>query len=165
MKRFALIFAAFAAMFLSVTACGSLAGSTSTSAAYTNGQTTGTALKAIYTQYKADGNKLNMSNVSNLLNLATLANSLQGLKGQASGTAFYTDFAKGLVAGSTNLVNTNNTSSVMNGLANLTNLDLSSLAGLAGSASSSETVSKGVETVKNAGEIASSVSNILNLFK
>lgn len=37
-----------------------------------------------------------MSNVSNLLNLATLANSLQGLKGQASGTAFYTDFAKGL---------------------------------------------------------------------
>ena len=59
-----------------------------------------------------------MSNVSNLLNLATLANSLQGLKGQASGTDFYTDFAKGLV-----------------------------------SASSSETVSKGVETVKNAGEI------------
>lgn len=125
-----------------------------TATATGNGKAAGAALKSLYTQYKTDG-KLNMSNVSNLINLATLANNLQGLKGQSNKSAFYKDFATGLVTGSGSLVNTSNSTSVMSGLSNLVNnVDLSGLQGAAQG-----------KTLGNASEIASSVSGILNLLK
>lgn len=139
--------------------------------ATTNGKTAGVALKALYTQYKADG-KLDMGNLNNLLNLTTLANNIQGLKGQTNKTAFYKDFASGLVLGSGSLVTENNTTSVMDGLTNLvSNVDLSSLTGKAEAASTAvnEKVATATEkantAVSNATEIANSVTNILNLFK
>ena len=78
-----------------------------TTAATSNGQAAGVALKALYTQYKADG-KLDMGNLTNLMNLTTLATNVQGLKGQSNKSAFYMDFAKGLVLGSNNLVTESN---------------------------------------------------------
>lgn len=141
------------------------------SAGTTNGQAAGVALKGLYTQYKADG-KLDMGNLTNLMNLATLASNVQGLKGQTNKSAFYKDFATGLVLGSNNLVTSSNSTSVMNGLSNLVNnVDLSGLTGNAESASSSITEKltsasgKATTAVENANEIATSVSNILNLFK
>ena len=129
-----------------------------------NGQAAGAALKALYTQYKADG-KLDMSNLTNIMNLATLANNVKDLKGQTSKTAFYKDFATGLVSGSNNLVTSSNSNAVMNGLTNLVNkVDLSALQGKATDVVSNVST-KGTAAIENANQIASSVTGILNLFK
>ena len=128
-------------------------------------------MKSLYVQYKADG-KLDMSNLNNMLNLATLATNIKGLKGQSNKTAFYKDFAAGLISGSDNLVTKKNSTSVMSGLTNLVNnVDLSGLTNAASSskdkaASALSALSGKTGTaLENANEIASSVSNILNLFK
>lgn len=157
-----------------------LTGSSSTtetvSEATSDGQAAGAALKSLYSQYKADGKKLDMSNLSNMLNLATLASSVEGLKGTSNKSTFYKDFAKGLVIGSGNLVNSTNSTSVMNGITSLVNnVDLSGLTETAESTASKATSAltsaltgasdKATTAVSNATEIASSVSNILNLFK
>lgn len=132
--------------------------------ATTNGQAAGAALKALYSQYKADG-KLDMANLSNIMNLATLANNVKDLKGQTNKSAFYKDFATGLVSGSGNLVTSANTTSVMSGLTNLVNkVDLSALQGKATDVVNNVST-KGTAAVENATEIANSVTNILNLFK
>ena len=133
------------------------------SAATTNGQAAGVALKALYTQYKADG-KLDMGNLTNLMNLTTLATNIQGLKGQSNKSAFYMDFAKGLVMGSNNLVTESNSTSVMSGLTNLVNnVDLSALTASASALTGAS--EKANTAVENATEIAGAVTNILNLFK
>ena len=148
---------------------------TTTTTATTNGQAAGAALKALYTQYKADG-KLDMGNLTNLMNLTTLATNVQGLKGQSDKGTFYKDFASGLVLGSSNLVTSTNSTSVMSGLTNLVeNEDLSGLTASAEekaqSAASTLTEKlagasdKANTAVENATEIAGAVTNILNLFK
>ena len=148
---------------------------TTTTTATTNGQAAGAAIKALYTQYKADG-KLDMGNLTNLMNLTTLATNVQGLKGQSDKGTFYKDFASGLVLGSSNLVTSTNSTSVMSGLTNLVeNVDLSGLTASAEekaqSAASTLTEKlagasdKANTAVENATEIAGAVTNILNLFK
>lgn len=136
-----------------------------------NGKTAGVALRALFTQYKADG-KLDMGNVNNLLNLTALANNIQGLKGQTNKTAYYKDFASGLVTGSDNLVSDENSSSVVDGLKNLVeDVDLSALSEKAGATAT--TVSEKVATASekastaasNVSDIAGAVTNILNIFK
>lgn len=137
---------------------------TETPTATTNGKAAGAALKALYTQFKADG-KLDMANLTNIMNLATLANNVKDLKGQTNKSAFYKDFASGLVAGSGSLVSNANSTSVMNGLSNLVNnVDLSALQGKATDIVSN-VKTKGTETLENANQIATSVTSILNLFK
>lgn len=151
------------------TATGTVATATS------DGQAAGVALKALYGQYKADG-KLDMSNLTNLMNLAALATSVQNLKGQTDKTTFYKDFVKGLITGSNNLVNENNSTSIMSGLQNLVNnVDLSGLTASAEEKAESAAATltekltgaseKANTAVENATEIASAVTNILNLFK
>lgn len=141
------------------------------STATVDGKAAGVALRALFTQYKADG-KFDMGNLNNLLNLTSLANNIQGLKGQTDKGAFYKDFASGLVMGSNNLVTEQNTTSVMDGLTNLVNnVDLSGLtqkteetqATVAEKVASATT--KANTAVTNATEIASAVTNILNIFK
>lgn len=136
-----------------------------------NGKTAGVALRALFTQYKADG-KLDMGNVNNLLNLTALANNIQGLKGQTNKTAYYKDFASGLVTGSDNLVSDENSSSVVDGLKNLVeDVDLSALSEKAGATATtvSEKVATASEkastTASNVSDIAGAVTNILNIFK
>ena len=140
------------------------------STATVDGKAAGVALRALFTQYKADG-KFDMGNLNNLLNLTSLANNIQGLKGQTNKGAFYKDFASGLVMGSNNLVTEQNTTSVMDGLTNLVNnVDLSGLtqkaeetqATVAEKVASATT--KANTAVTNATEIASAVTNILNIF-
>ena len=165
---------------------------TTLSAAYTDGQTAGAALKALYAQYKLDGKKLNMENATNLLNAASLASSVKNLK--SSDMTYKKDYAKGLIFGSKNLVTESNSSSVVSGLTSLSNLDLSSLtenkalqeaatqalqekasetlSNLLSNTKVSETTAKANEvatqassTIENVSSIASSVTSILNLFK
>lgn len=162
------------------------------SPAYSQGQTAGTALKSLYGQYKTDGRKIDMSNINNILSVASLAGSVQDLK--TSDLAYKKEYAKGLVAGSMNLVTEPKSTSVISGLTSLANIDLSSitentalkeaagqalqakaaeaLSGLTSSSKATETTEKAKEvatkaasTIENASEIASSVSSILNLFQ
>ena len=91
---------------------------------------------------------------------------------QTNKTAFYKDFAAGLVTGSNNLVNSANSSSIMGGLQNLVNnVDLSGLTEKAENTAASLTEkltsasTKANTAVENANEIATSVTSILNLFK
>ena len=121
------IFAA-AALVLMTASCGVLgAGSTSgASAGVTGGQASGAALKNLYAQYQADG-KIDVTNIGNVVNLATLANGIQGLKDQDDKSAFYADFAKGLVLGSGNLISNTTAPSVTSSLSGLANTDLSAL--------------------------------------
>ncbi len=131
------IFAA-AALVLMTASCGVLgSGSTqSASAGTTGGQASGAALKNLYTQFQADG-KLDVTNISNVVNLATLANGIQGLKNQDDKSAFYADFAKGLVLGSGNLISNTTAPSITNTLSGLANTDLSALTNAATAAISS----------------------------
>ena len=162
----ALAMTAFAASSCGIL-CGAAAGTTGAATATnvstgsTNGQAAGAALKALYAQYKADGNKLNMTNLTNIVNLTTLANNVQGLKGMSNKTDFYKEFATGLVMGSNNLVTQNNSNSIMNGLQNLVNnVDLSGL-----QSKTENAAAKGAAALENATTIANSVSSILNIFK
>ena len=137
-----------------------------------NGQAAGAALKSLYSQYKTDG-KLDMSNLSNIMNLTTLATNVQGLKGQTDKSAFYKDFASGLILGSGSLVTAKNSPNVMSGLTSLVNnVDLSGLiktkaaeTTAAVSEKTAATTATAATALSNASDIADSVTNILNIFK
>lgn len=137
---------------------------TAASAAISNGQAAGAALKALYTQYKADG-KIDLSNINNIMNLAALANNVKDLKGKTNKSAFYKDFAAGLVTGSNSLVTSSNSTAVMNGLSKLVNnVDLTALQGKASEVVENVTT-KGSAALEDANQIATSVSSILKLLK
>ena len=148
---------------------------TTEAVATTNGKAAGAALRALYTQYKADG-KMDMANLTNIANLATLASNVQDLKGQTDKSAFYKDFVAGLISGSNNLVTESNSTSVMSGLTSLVeNVDLSGLTQKAEETASTtaatltekltNATAKANTAVENASEVATAVTNILNLFK
>lgn len=143
-------------------ACGSLLSSASSSspssasASYTAGQSSGTALKALYTQYQADG-KVDMANVQNLVNIVSLVNNVKTVKNAEKSSGAYTDFVQGMVSGSSNLVNELNAETVMNGLTSaLSSVDTSKI---------DNAVEKGTSAVQSASSIATSVGEILSLFK
>lgn len=144
---------------------------TTESAGTTNGKAAGSALKSLYTQYKADG-KLDMSNLNNIMNAATLASNVKGLKEQTDKTTFYKDFASGLILGSDKLVSETNVSSVMSGLTSLaTDVDLSSLTSAATTAATNAATSALSNAATSAAnkvvdsETTSAISSILSLLE
>jgi hypothetical protein len=133
------------------------------SESYTAGQQSGVALKALYTQYKADG-KLDFSNLNNLLNIVNLSAQVQKITKAEQGTVDYSEFGKGLVAGSVNLVNDINKDQVVNVLTQqLAKVDTSKITEVAGQAQT--TVNTVTETIGSVKEASSSVMEIINLFK
>ena len=147
-------------------ALAGLLGGTQTTAqseSYTAGQQSGVALKALYTQYKADG-KLDFSNLSNLANILNLSAQVQKITKAEQGTVDYSEFGQGLIAGSVNLVNEINQAQVVEVLTQqLGNIDTSKITEVAGQAQT--TVNNVTETVGNVTETASSIMEIINLFK
>lgn len=133
------------------------------SESYTAGQQSGVALKALYAQYKADG-KIDLSNINNLLNIVNLSAQVQKITKAEKGTVDYSDFSKGLIAGSVNLVNELNQEKVVNVLTQqLSKVDTSKLTEAAGKAQT--TVNTVSETIGSVKEASSSVMEIINLFK
>lgn len=133
------------------------------SESYTAGQQSGVALKALYTQYKADG-KLDFSNINNLLNMVNLSAQVQKITKAEKGTVDYSEFGKGLVAGSVNLVNDINKEQVVNVLTQqLSKVDTSKITEVAGQAQT--TVNTVTESINSVKEASSSVMEIINLFK
>ena len=133
------------------------------SESYTAGQQSGVALKALYTQYKADG-KLDFSNINNLLNIVNLSAQVQKVTKAEEGTVDYTDFGKGLIAGSVNLVNELNQEKVVNVLTQqLSKIDTTKITEAADKAQT--TVNTVTESIANVKEASTSVMEIINLFK
>ena len=80
------------------------------------GQGAGTALQALYAQYKADGNKYNYKNMQNIINTMSLVSNCEGLKENYKDKTYLKEFGKGMVASSLGLVTQNNVETVTNSL-------------------------------------------------
>ncbi len=133
------------------------------SESYTAGQQSGVALKALYAQYKADG-KLDFSNINNLLNIVNLSAQVQKVTKAEEGTVDYSEFGKGLIAGSVNLVNELNQEKVVDLLTQqLSKIDTSKITEAADKAQT--TVNTVTESIANVKEASTSVMEIINLFK
>ena len=116
----------FLTAIIMVSSCGTIsppAAPSATSAEYVAGNTFGSALKSLYSQYKSQG-KIVLNNQATILNLATLATSGAAIKGLGTNTSNYKNFATGVIAGSTNLINNN---TVNNVISSVNNLNLSSV--------------------------------------
>ena len=104
-----------AALSISVllSSCGSMGSASSSSSAlsstssaqFTAGQNAGTALRNLYTQYKASG-KFDYTNMNNMVSVMQLIAAAQSIKDAGKNTTAYKDFSKGLILGSVNLVTT-----------------------------------------------------------
>ena len=129
---------------------------TTVSESYTAGQQSGVSLKALYNQYKADG-KLDFSNLSNITNILNVSAQVQKLTSAEKDSASYSDFSKGLIEGSLNLVNELNVEQVTETLVSqLGSIDTTKI---------TETTDKAQTAVSNVSTAASSVMEVLNLFK
>lgn len=127
MKKLFGILACLAVCLMTVS-CGILGIGAKSGSASASGQASGAALKSLYSQYKADG-QIDVTNLSNIMMLSQLANGIQSLKGVDDKSAFYTDFAAGLILGSDNLVTKQTANPITNTLQTLANgTDLSSIA-------------------------------------
>ena len=173
MKRKIFGFIAVAALLLSTVSCGVL-GIGGNSDGSVNGQTSGAALKSLYSQYKTDG-KVDLANLNNVISMAQLVNGIQGLKNVDDKSKFYGDFAAGLILGSNNLVTqqtSNPVTSTLQGLVQGTDLTAIAAAGLAAAAQSKQgqqvqqtatTASNNVaNTVQAISETTAGVTNTLS---
>jgi len=116
------------AMCLMTTSCGILGIGTKNGSASVSGQASGAALKSLYSQYQTDG-QIDVTNLNNIIMLAQLSNGIQGLKAVDDKSAFYNEFAQGLIIGSDRLVTKNTAGTVTSTLQSLaSSTDLSSIA-------------------------------------
>lgn len=126
------------------------------SESYTAGQQSGVALKALYLQYQADG-KIDFSNLTNIANILNLSAQVQKIAQAEKGSVNYSDFSQGLIAGSVNLVNELNQEKVVDILTTqVANIDTSKI---------TEATDKAQSTVNSITETASSLSELISLFK
>ncbi|MBR5158560.1 MAG: hypothetical protein IKW84_03120 [Bacteroidaceae bacterium] len=181
------------AVCLMTSSCGIFGIGTKNGSASVSGQQSGAALKSLYSQYKTDG-QIDVTNLNNIIMLAQLSNGIQGLKGVDDKSAFYNEFAEGLILGSDRLVTKNTASTVTNTLQSLASgTDLSTIAAagvlaVAGtedaaqstsksakqtvqetttqvSAAAQETVSEAVEMIEDAtDEVSSTISSLTSIF-
>ena len=123
MRLFKRIAAAFVALSI-LSSCSVL--SNLVSSPLTTGNTTGSALAAIYNVLKTNGN-IDLSDLMNVINIGRI---LTGANSLTNATQAYTDeFITGLMNGSGNLVNASNVASVLGGLQALNNIDQSVFTG------------------------------------
>ena len=116
------------------------------------GNTTGSALAAIFNVLKTNGN-IDLSDLMNVINIGRI---LTGANSLTNATQAYTDeFVTGLMNGSGNLVNSSNINKVLSGLKSLNNIDQSVFTGPAAKAYANgsravPTSDEGVKTTMNA---------------
>jgi len=135
--------------------CGILGIGAKNGSASVSGQASGAALKSLYSQYKNDG-QIDVTNLNNIVMLSQLANGIQGLKDVDDKSAFYTDFAAGLILGSDNLVTkqtANPITSTLQSLASGTDLSSIAAAGVL-AAAQSQPVSQAKQTAQQTAQSA-----------
>ena len=134
---------------------------TSSNAAMSAGQGAGSALQALYSQYKADGNKYDYKNMQNILNTVTLVANCEGLKENYKNTTYLKEFGKGMVASSLGLVTQNNVETVTNSLVEMVT---SSEAVQATSTKVQEGASTAASYANTAATYAGALSSLLGAF-
>ena len=135
------------AICLMTTSCGIFGIGTKNGSASVSGQASGAALKSLYSQYKTDG-QIDVTNLNNIIMLAQLSNGIQGLKNVDDKSAFYNEFAEGLILGSDRLVTKNTASTVtstLQSLANSTDLSTIAAAGVLAAAGAEQTGQQAVQ--------------------
>ena len=162
------------AVCLMTASCSILGIGAKNGSASVSGQASGAALKSLYSQYKTDG-QIDVTNLSNIVMLSQLANGIQGLKGVDDKSAFYTDFAAGLILGSDNLVTkqtANPVTSTLQTLASGTDLSTLAAAGVMAAvsqndqaASAKNAASEAVDMLSDAkDEVSSTLSSLNTIF-
>lgn len=144
------------AVCLMTVSCSILGIGAKNGSASVSGQASGAALKSLYSQYKTDG-QIDVTNLSNIIMLSQLANGIQGLKGVDDKSAFYSDFASGLILGSDNLVTkqtANPVTSTLQTLANGTDLSTLAAAGVMAAVSQTDQASSAQKTVEKTAQSA-----------
>ena len=118
------------------------------------GQNAGTALLALYNQYKADGNKYDYKNMNNVINCLQLVAACEGFKENKSNKTYYKDFGKGMLVSAVGLVTESNVNTVTNQLAEMvtSNEQINSAA------------TNMADKLNTAAQTASTVSSILSMF-
>lgn len=160
-----LVICAFAAVSCGTTGMmGSSA--TSSSSVYSAGQSVGTSIKNIYTQYKTDG-KFDAGNINNILNIATLASNYSTLKDTEKGSQFYGDLVKGMIVGSSNLVQESTADKVKDNIvSSLSGVNLGTIINSAAQSAQNSNTAKNVESAATeVSKISNSLTNIFSLFK
>jgi hypothetical protein len=130
---------------------------TSNTESFAAGQQSGVALKALYDQYKVDG-KLDFSNLTNVDNIMNIAAQAQKIKDAEKGSVNYSEFSKGLIVGSTNLITDINVDQVVGALKETVSdkIDTEKI---------TEATDKTQTAVSNISQAAGSITDIINLFK
>lgn len=132
--------------------------STVNSAAQTAGQTTGESLKALYNAYMANNKKLDLTSGTNLLTTAALLTSIGDLKG--SDSLYKKSFAKGLVLGSTGLVQQQVSNDVTNSLTTLATTVANAAAGSQAAQTAQTAANTAANTANTAAGVLSNASAI-----
>lgn len=130
---------------------------TSNAESFAAGQQSGVALKALYDQYKVDG-KLDFSNLTNVANIMNVAAQAQKIKDAEKGSVNYSEFSKGLIVGSTNLITDINVDQVVGALKE-------TVADKIDTEKITEATDKTQTAVSNISQAAGSITDIINLFK
>ena len=128
MKLFKRIAAAFVAISL-LSSCSIL--SNLTQSATQTGNSTGSALAAIFNVLKTNGN-IDLSDLMNVINIGKILTGANSLTNASQ--AYTSEFVTGLMNGSGNLVNSSNVNAVLGGLQALNNIDQSVFTGPAAKA-------------------------------
>lgn len=129
------------------------------------GQGAGSALQAIYAQYKADGNKYDYRNMQNILNTVTLLANCEGLKDNYKNKDYLTDFGKGMIASSLGLVSRDNVQTVTNSLVDMVkNSETIQNTKAQATQAAQNTVSQAASYANTAAQYAGALSTLLGTF-
>ena len=133
----------------------------SSTTAMSAGQGAGTALQALYAQYKANGNKYDYKNLQNIMNTMTLVSNCEGLKDNYKNTDYLKEFGKGLIASSLGLVTQNNVQTVTNSLVDMVK---NSEAVQTATTQAQSTASQAASYANTAAQYAGALSSLLGAF-
>ena len=125
------------------------------------GSSTGGALTSIIQILKATG-ALDLNNLANIINLGQILTGATSLQNATS--AFTSEFASGLISGSSNLINQSNVTGVMSALKSLAGTDTSSLMNAVTAANNGQPAQL-TATTKGVPETLSVLNTICDLVK
>lgn len=124
------------------------------STAISAGKNAGSALLAMYNQYKADGNKYDYKNLNNIINTLQLVSACEGLKENKANKEYKKEFGKGMIASALGLVTESNVNTVTNTLTDM----------VVNNPTVTSAATTAADKLNTAAQTASSISSILSLF-
>lgn len=130
------------------------------------GKGAGTALQALYKQYKADG-KYDYTNLTNAINTIQLIQYCQDLKSHTKDAAYRKEFNQGLMASAVGLIDQRNVDIVTDNLTTLATqyADKVNEQAAAAADKAAQATTNVADKLNTAAQAANSVTTLLNMFK